>query len=588
MKYIKEFKDSSENQKEDFSFFFGWLDTKKKQWSFEFTNLLMPFFDELFKLFKEFSENYNDNYDPKEIFEIYKQYIESSFDKLIKGMDISKNKEDLISLYYNLDISLGLFKDSLLKMSKDIDNYNSIYKLGFECFKTANRLFTDRLSEKYYNIFTEEKHIDDIREKTSIFFESLKKIYLDRVDLVEPEEVFNMVNINTKDLSEINFNPGDEVKYKQSQRKENSAIVSYHQKDVSDDSHVILVSKRTGKKFEIKTSKIIEIIPKHKSINKKISDKLKTIKDDETKMKKLNKFLYDILNEDNSFGENYSLEELRVSVGDTKKWLSDSYFKTNNIINFNKILKDVYEPVGHWGEKNPYKKENKKITGVVGLPWEEERWSSLNRINTNFKSLSILINKINEVIINYSKITEPFDFKNNEFGTEEFNKEYQRFINYLYTHRDRIFLKLTKQTGSETLNSIINTIKGTMKVGEESEKITIDNIKRIFDDIQWTQKVGESGERADMIEGVDVRFKREGKPEETIQVKTISMVEEYEDEYHLIGVGMNKHYNVDYIGLVVKQELYLFEYDSQLITLRSNGNLIVDKTLLVKKINIEK
>lgn len=29
MKYIKEFKDNSENKKEDFSFFFGWIDTKK-------------------------------------------------------------------------------------------------------------------------------------------------------------------------------------------------------------------------------------------------------------------------------------------------------------------------------------------------------------------------------------------------------------------------------------------------------------------------------------------------------------------------------------------------------------------------------
>jgi hypothetical protein len=305
-------------------------------------------------------------------------------------------------------------------------------------------------------------------------------------------------------------------------------------------------------------------------------------------MKKLNKFLYDILNEDNSFGENYSLEELKVSVKDTKKWLSNSYFKTNNIINFNKILKDVYKPVGHWGEKNPEKKENKAITGVVGLIWEEERWSVLNRINTNFKSLSVLINKINEVIINYSKITKPFDFKNNEFGTEEFNKEYQRFINYLYTHRDRIFLKLTKETGSETLNSVINTIKGTMKVGDKSEKITFDNIKKIFDDIQWIQKVGGSGERVDMIEGVDIRFKREGKPEQTIQVKTISMVEEYDNEYHLIGVGMDNHYNVDYLALVVKEDLYLFEYDSQLIDLRPNGDLIIDKTLLVKKININK
>lgn len=583
MKYIKEYKNP--DKKEDFSFFFKWINSKKKNWDNGIKNIILPFFDNMFLLFNEFDENYNDNYDPKEIFQLYKDYINEGFDILLKNIRLCEDPELLLSLYYHLDISLSLFKDSLLEMSKNIVNYNSIYKLGYECFNIANRIFTPGLSQNYYDKISTHKHIDDNRENSIEFFENLKKLYLDRVDLIEPEEIFNMVNINTKSLTDLNINPGDEVKYKRNDKIENIAIVSYHQEEKSDDTNVILVSKKTGQKFQIKNDKIIEIIPRHKSINQKVSDKLKSVKDDENKMKKINKFLYDILNE-NIENTEQMIDNLKIQTTDTREWLSDSNFKRINIQNFKEILRDVYQPHGHWGKNYP-DNPNSPV-GVIELPWESERWSVLNRINTNFTAFKTLINMINRVIIENSKITKPFDFKNNRFGSPEFYSEYERFIKYLYNHRNRIFQKLTPPSGSNIINEIIRIINNTMNKGDTTEVLVNKNLYRIFDDLNWSIKKGESGGFEDMIEGVDIIFKQNDQSKKRIQVKTINQrpVELSNGFLQLSGTGISRHYKVEYLAVVFnKKEVYMFEYNPDLIQLYS-GDLLVHRSLLHKKIEI--
>lgn len=256
----------------------------------------------------------------------------------------------------------------------------------------------------------------------------------------------------------------------------------------------------------------------------------------------------------------------------TRSWLSDPAFKKIHIKNIGDILKRVYEPVGHW------KKNDKSgFYGVMDLEWDSERWSILNRINTNYTALTLMVNSINNALDNSS--INKFDFVNNKFGTPEFYTEYSRLIE-LMKKNSKIFLKLKEDDGSKTINLIVNAIRGTKSAGDLGEKIVVDYLPKLNPKISNIRIPDGSGDSNDMIGGADVFFDYNDKTF-TIQVKRVSSVIDKDGKYITVGASISKHYKTNYYAIMDRKTLYFFNNKESGINIL-DGELEIDNSLLVK------
>jgi hypothetical protein len=282
-------------------------------------------------------------------------------------------------------------------------------------------------------------------------------------------------------------------------------------------------------------------------------------------MKNIKKFE----NYNSSGGDNSN--DIKINDYHTKKWLSYQKFKRSNIDNFHRLLKDVYKPIGHWYEKG-YKK------GVVGLEWDKENWSLLNRINTNYSALSNLINSLNEYISENNIGIKPFNFIENKFGTSSFWREYERMIDFLENNK-QLLLKTTKDGGSKVINDTIEPIFRTMSIGDFGEDLVMKYLPKLNPNITNIKSPDESGDSEDMTKGVDIKFDFKGKTY-TIQVKKIKYTKKDGDVYKTYGSSIAKKYNVDYYAFVDKYYVRFFKNYPSKIDIKWGGVLEIDKNLL--------
>lgn len=553
-----------------------WLDTKKESWDQDFSKLILSFHDRITEMIDELKDQFNDKDDPDEVKKVYLDYFEKAFVSLISEIRNVSNEDLLHKLWNEFTLNISLWKDSFRKMSEKLDNYNSIFKLGFEYFNRITIYITKSINNKYHEGLNGE--IDDMRENSIKFIENFHKEIKSRLIDVDADDIFSMSNLEEKDIDDLTLNAGDEVRYYQQDKEENIAIISHNQEDLKEIDNIRLVSKSDGTQFEVDKSELIEIIPKHKTTNQEVGDKLKKVKSDPDKMDKLNNYLSKLSSDINEDLNNVNMNKRTIPLitdTQTSYWLSNKSFKKLHIERIGIILKNVYNPLGYW-KKYQY-------WGVMDLPWEEERWSILNKINTNYRSLALLINGVNNAIVEGNKNIPLFDFKNVIFGSKEFYDEYVRFINFLTKNQRVIFLKLDENSGSKIINSIVNRIRRTTKLGDKAEELVIRRLYKVFkgDSVSNIRMISGSGKKQDMIGGVDISFKLNG-DNKTIQVKKgHSILKTSSNDYIIIGVSISSHYNVDYISFVINNKIHLFEYDKNGIDLQENGDITIDKNLLI-------
>ena len=263
---------------------------------------------------------------------------------------------------------------------------------------------------------------------------------------------------------------------------------------------------------------------------------------------------------------------LIVNDGMTRVWLSDPSFKKIHIKNIGDILKSVYEPVGNW-------KRNEKsgFYGVIDLEWDNERWSILNRINTNYIALTIIVNSVNNALSNSS--IQKFNFVDVNFGTPEFYNEYNRLVD-LMKKNSKMFLKTKETDGSNTINAIVNAIRGIKSAGDLGEKIVVDYLPKLNSKISNIRTPEGSGDSNDMIGGADILFDFNNKVY-TMQVKRVSSVINKDGKYITVGASISKHYKTNYYAIMDRKNLYFFNNKESGIKI-SNGELEIDATLLIR------
>ena len=305
----------------------SWLDNRKKSWDQQFSELMMSYNDNILSMIDEIKDKFNDKNDPIEVHKVYLEYSEKSFDDLIEKIRIMEDEKYLEKFWNEFILNLSLWKDTFKKMSEKLDNYNSIFKLAYEIFSVYNRYLTKNKSSKYYELLKGE--LDDQRQSVIDFINEIKEDLKLRIIDIDPEEIFDMSNLDEKETDELNLNPGDEVRYYKNNKEENIAIISHDQEELKDKDSVKLVSKQSGEQFEIDKSDIIEIIPKHKTLNQEVSDKLKHIKNDPDKLDKLNDYLTDLEKTDEKYVKTFEElqdtyiddEEFYLLVTDDEEWI---------------------------------------------------------------------------------------------------------------------------------------------------------------------------------------------------------------------------------------------------------------------------
>lgn len=275
----------------------SWLDSKKSEWDQSFGKLIMSFHDVISDLVEELKDKFNDKDDPNDIDETILEYMEKSFDDLKEAIRLCEEESDLTKLWNEMSLNFYLWKDEMTKTSEKLDNYNSIFKLVSEYFNVITTYITKKISGEYQDSLKGDS-LDDKRQGAIDFIEDLYDKLKLRFDRIDPEEIFSMSNLSEVDSSELKLNSGDEVRYTTKDDEENIAIISHNQEDLKEETNVRLVSKSSGEQFEVDKSNLIEILPKNKSLNQEISDRLKTIKRDSDKLDKLNDYLKDIEKEE--------------------------------------------------------------------------------------------------------------------------------------------------------------------------------------------------------------------------------------------------------------------------------------------------
>lgn len=217
-----------------------------------------------------------------------------------------------------------------------------------------------------------------------------------------------------------------------------------------------------------------------------------------------------------------------------------SFQKDNNIRFYikdlmNKLLKELYEPLGYWGQSPSEKKE--KHFGVV----KDNYWMEVNQFDTNHSTHILLFNRVNKFIVSYfRKFNTPlkinqyiftpkdqFQFDENYYKDYKKTKsEIDRFFVILNHYRDKIFLP-----GNDIYDVMVNICRSTMERGQKAQDFYVSNINEIFDDITNIKSVKERGEYDDMTKGVDVWTKHKDDKIITHQVKSVCQIHKTKDGY---------------------------------------------------------
>ena len=194
-----------------------------------------------------------------------------------------------------------------------------------------------------------------------------------------------------------------------------------------------------------------------------------------------------------------------------------------------KILKKVF-PDKYFGW-NEYKKGD--LPGIYDL--EKHGRSVINKLNTNYSCLCILVNDVNKVL-NYEGRPE-IKIIGEDYDTQI--EQTTQLINFIDEKKDRIF-----SPNSSTYQNIMSTLYRTDKSGDKTEDIVIEKLIEKFGKENVT-KIGGLGSIKDATKGIDCEINSDDKIY-TSQIKPFSYFEIVDGNITLFGVSGVKKYCIDW------------------------------------------
>lgn len=234
-----------------------------------------------------------------------------------------------------------------------------------------------------------------------------------------------------------------------------------------------------------------------------------------------------------------------------EKVLSYPIYKTKNVVAVNKSLDGLGSEVIIW------KREGEDV---------EENNNQIERIGTNFWAMTIILNRLNQILLFANKkgisnvktedgetSTVQLDFMTNHVGNKEgFEKEFDRFHLLLDYFKEYILLP-----GSTTFIEILSVLSMSIPVGQE-DNIFLKAINQFFPhsiDIKAEQSFGD-------MAAMDVEFNYRGN---LFKAKVVSAKEVQRDgEFYKVwaDVHPNLAEGFDYFVFCLPNNyVYVFEMD---------------------------
>lgn len=231
------------------------------------------------------------------------------------------------------------------------------------------------------------------------------------------------------------------------------------------------------------------------------------------------------------------------------------------------ILKEVY----HKNYKTKKDLPEGDFPGIYDL--ETEGRSVINKFDTNYSALAILIDEINIVLLSVDKF--PINLKNK--SGEELTKECDNLFSIMEKYKHKIF-----SWDSKIFQRMIKMVSETHILGEKREDIVINKLKWAFGKNNVT-KIGCLGNQDDMFKGVDVIVERDEK-KYTGQIKPFGKTQKSGDNLIMHLTGNVKPYNVDWMIFENRKDGILI-FDNKDIRISGGKYIIPSKNLVIKLIN---
>lgn len=221
------------------------------------------------------------------------------------------------------------------------------------------------------------------------------------------------------------------------------------------------------------------------------------------------------------------------------KTLMDLYpkLKSKYAANIRSILKSVYP-------ENFVQGTSWFDTGIYNL--ESTGRSVINKFDTNYSVMGILLDKVNEFIRKKDQETEINLSGTNE---KEVGQEMDRLLQYLWKYKRRIFYK-----DSKLFKILLDTVTTTHEIGDVNEMHAVLLLKKLFKEVN---KIGKLGDEKDMT-GTDVEITHNGTIF-TAQIKPVNSIKQVDDDYEIsINSGV-KQYKTDWMIFIQdRKKLYVF------------------------------
>lgn len=225
------------------------------------------------------------------------------------------------------------------------------------------------------------------------------------------------------------------------------------------------------------------------------------------------------------------------------------------------ILKEVYSDF--WKEKNEIPTGH--YPGVYDL--ETQGRSVINKLDTNFSALAILIDEVNLVLQKANQ--SGFDFKDK--SEEEILKQFHHLTSILEKYKYKIFSQ-----ESPILHKMIRKVSSTHQTGEKRETSVEDKLGEFFgkDNVK---KIGELGSPED-IGGVDIIISKDG-VNHTGQIKPFGYVRDDGNNTRVFFTANAKPYSVDWL-IFQNEKNNILIYNNKNVKI-SNGQYLIPTSNLL-------
>jgi hypothetical protein len=278
----------------------GWLGDKLKQMGDGARAALKSFTAPFTQIFKNIKQGWKDGVKSEEIRKTIGELLKKSFDGIYKQLDKIENPDEIDQLFNNMQMSIVKLGDDLNKQIagavKESNSYDSINEnenlkaagAGVSAMmKTITGTFK-KAADAYKDAVGQAKELQKKKKEAKDEFQTIQKTIEGNLKKLDIKGLMDKARQGNS--AEGEYNPGDDITYKQISGEENTGTVAASQNDAAEGK-IIVTTDNNPKGFPVDKESIIGKKEKDTEDVGSLKNKLASIKKDPEKIKKVLDFV---------------------------------------------------------------------------------------------------------------------------------------------------------------------------------------------------------------------------------------------------------------------------------------------------------